>query len=90
MSVARTETRSVIAAVSAVRSEAKKEVEVAAVRVALEFTIFVMLALVMLEDAAVVVEKVDVAEKTAGEAVVKEPDTWRLVEVAFPRVAFTA
>ena len=50
-------------------------VEVELVTVALEANRFVEFKLVTVEEAAVVVEKVDVAEKDAGEAVVKVPET---------------
>ena len=42
------------------------------------------------EDAAVVVENVDVELKVAGELVVSAPDIYRLVVVAFPKLALFA
>jgi hypothetical protein len=42
------------------------------------------------EEAAVVVAKVEVAENVAGEAVVKFPETYRLEVVADVRVALVA
>ena len=84
-------------AVNAFNNAEKKLVEVALVSEALVAKIFVevelfitaLLAerLVMVEEAAVVVENVEVPVKLAGEAVVNVPETLRLVIVALVNVA---
>ena len=51
---------------------------------------FSILAFVIEDDAAVVVEKVEVALNVAGDPVVRVPDTYRLVVVAFVKFALFA
>ena len=85
VSVALVDVSEVKAAVSAVSNVAKRFVEVALVKVAFvpvspfREAVFanrlVMLPFVIVDDAAVVVEKVVVAENEAGDAVVKVPET---------------
>lgn len=64
-----------------------KLVVVAFVKVAFAANRLVEFRLVAVDDAAVVVEKVEVAVNVAGEAVVSAPDTLRFVTVALVIVA---
>lgn len=71
-----------------VEVEVTSRVVVALVNVAFAAKRLVEFKLVAVDEAAVVVENVEVPEKVTGDAEVKAPETYKLVDVEFVRVAF--